>query len=327
MTNQVPSKKFEPGVQKYLDEEESKEILQEYQSTTSIRGYKPPRKKFRSVEDHKPITTFSPEIWEKFGMSKDFNFVELAKEAGLVDQTGNVIIEDKPTTAFKKVWVLALIHIKAVKIFTKSYINPKSSISFDGEKYEFGSGDIKRFILHHFPQQEPQIRKLNATDVMKTLYTGFENNPCRGKQPIGILSIEKTEGLKQKRYFVDDILSLFSFDQVMQLLNTSGKRPHYTKRQYNELLDSVLEIKTSPKIESESINEPLDLTPDLNEDPGTDIITQEIDDSIPPAIEISPEKSEEIAVEQVINLNALKKILGHGDSITITIQYTRSSGE
>lgn len=315
--------KFEPGVQKYLDDEETKEIRHEYKSTTVNLGYKPPRKKFKP-EQHKPITIFSQEILEAFDMT-DFNFVQLAKDAGLVNEEGDVIIEGKPTPALKKVWLLALNNMRAVKVYTKSFINPKSSISFDGEKYKFGSGDIKNFILHHFPNQYSDIKKLNATDTMTSLIRCFENNPCRLNQPLGIMSMSEEEDAKRKDYFVDDLITLFSFDQLLTLMNTSRKKPHYTKKQYDELLEEVLKI--DKKLPQKVSAEPLDLTPDLSEtSPEPD---SQIDDSLPPAIEVFPEErpAEEISVEQVININALKRILGSGDSITITIQYTKSSGE
>lgn len=328
----TPTPKFEPGVQKFLDEEQTREILGEYKNTTVNLGYKKSRSRFPD-QKIKPVTTFSPEIWERFNMP-NFDFIKLTIEAGLATPNGNIIIDTTISNSVRKIALLAMVNIKAVKIFTKSYINPKSRISFDGSHYHFESGDLKSFIAHHFPEEEEQIKTVNATEMMKRITTGLERNPCRDRRPLDILTSNSEEGTKSRISFkVDSVISLFTYEEITRLVNTSKKLPHYTMKGYDELLSQALERVDTQAVESSDPIEPnlaKELAEEEHSEPASLVESaDQFDDSVMPAIELSPKakSTEDIKVDQIINLSAIKKILGAGDSITITIQYTKSSGE
>lgn len=323
-----PTPKFEPGVAKFLDEELTKEIRVEHKTTTAHVGYKPPRIRYPEIK-MPPKTIFSPTTWSKYNMEENFDFIQIIKNAGLADQNGRLIFRSTPTATIKEVLQHMLVNFKAVKILIKSIIIPKSKMKLEKGNFFFSASDIKPFILYHFPADAEEIKTVNASNLMKHLLDGLENNPVRQNKPIGLLIEHSTKNPNDTKskimYQLDEIITKFSFDQLHRIMSISLNKPHCRMDQYSAMIDDILTQKPEDIIKHRSKSWV------GSEYQGLDISDEPIRDMpqrVERELDLPAQKNTDLNSEddnQIINIKALNKIMNPGDTIEITIKYTKSS--
>lgn len=322
--------KFEPGVQKYLEQEEKKEITKEFRSTTKNLGYKPPigKRKINYSDDvTKPITRIPTNLWELYNM-KEYNFIQDAISKGLATAEGRMNIISTPTTCAKKLALLFLNNIDSCRVIMKNFVQPASKMTSDSGHFYFGSQDIKFFLMHHFPNDLEALSHVNSTDVMKSIMIWLEKNQTRKKEPIGLLSIVDPKAAR-KIFKIDKIITLFTFEELLQVSCLTMKKPHYNTSGYNTLLSEILTREENMiKAKTEEVPNDNIVTETIETPPVEEIVEELTEDSI-----ISDEKPEPsvelecLQADQIINLEVLNRLLDKGDSIEISIKFTKSSGE
>lgn len=314
---------FGPNVLQFLEQEEKKDILQEYQSTTKNLGYKKVRPRFKDDNDFQPITTIP---WSLYNMS-EFNFVQLLKDAGLATEDDRLIRTESPTPLMKKIILIMFNNMDSVRIMMKTKIKPKSYMQYDGTYYVFTAADLKPFVEYHFPNDLDIIKKVNASDVMKSMMIGFERNPIRGGRQVNLLKMGAMPGGKstkiRKVYHLDSMITLFTMDQLKQIIGMSRQKPHYTMTEYIKLIDSLV------KSEEPQSEEP-DIVKELMSEPEESVVSldHDFDDSVMPAIEISEEET--IQADSLLNISTVERLMSRlkpGEKVKFTIEFSKSSGE